>query len=60
MVGMIFVIVVLIIVVALYFYNKNKSKSSVEHHVYENPPFGPGNKESDEKLRSTNGKKKEK
>jgi hypothetical protein len=50
MIGMIFIIVMLIVVLGLYLYYKKKSKSSVEHHVFENPPTGPGNKEQDEKF----------
>jgi hypothetical protein len=56
MVGMIFIIVMLIVVLGLYLYYRKKSKSSVEHHVFENPPTGPGNKEMDEKFKETKGK----
>lgn len=58
MMGMIIIIVALIFItiLGLYLYNKSKSKSSVEHHVFEPPPIGPGNKESDQKTDKQEGK----
>jgi hypothetical protein len=58
MMGMIIIIVALIIIaiLGLYFYKKSKSKSSVEHHVFEPPPLGPGNEESDKKTNKQDGK----